>query len=283
MAATARASRVWTPAHYLRFGSERLRPAVDMLTQARHSLAQRGPQESDMKIADLGCGTGNISEFLMDAFPDARIECVDSSPEMLATARQSHQEQGIGKDNITYTQADFETFTASSLDLIFSNSALHWVSFDVHQRLLPRYMSFLKPGGVLAFQIPDTRSQPSHLLMAEAARQLGFQDRIASTRWVTCERDPEDYFKVLSPLCASINMWHTNFTHILEGENPVADFTASTGLGPYVDALGGKESEDGKAFVVKYRELIASAYPKQEGGKTLFHFNRFFVVAEKRA
>ncbi|KAJ3378121.1 hypothetical protein HDU80_002988 [Chytriomyces hyalinus] len=117
--------------------------------------------------------------------------------------------------------------------------------------------------------------------MIEAAHELGLQDRIKSTRWVTCEKDPQEYYRLLSPLASSVNMWHSNYTFVMEGENPVADFTASTALGPYVDAIGGLESEDGKRYVAKYRELIAKAYPKQADGKTLFRLNRFFAVVKK--
>ncbi|KAJ3234282.1 hypothetical protein HDU78_005919 [Chytriomyces hyalinus] len=275
-----RASRVWAPSQYLRFGSERLRPGLDLLAQARATLSS----SPSSQIADLGCGPGNLTPFINESFPNAHlIQCIDTSPQMLEKARQSDHELGIASNTIQYIQADFETFSpgAESLDLLFSNAALHWVSFDVHTRLLPRFMTFLKPGGVLAFQIPDTRAQPSHLLMIEAAHALGLQDRIKSTRWVTCEKDPHEYYRLLSPLASSVNLWHSNYTFAMEGENPVADFTASTGLGPYVDALGGVESEDGKRYIAKYRELIAKAYPKEVDGKTLFSFNRFFAVVQK--
>ncbi|KAI9338158.1 S-adenosyl-L-methionine-dependent methyltransferase [Obelidium mucronatum] len=284
-----RSSRLWVPSQYLRFGGERLRPALDLLMQARISLQQSQRQVD--RILDLGCGTGNITPFLREAWPNAAIDCVDSSPEMLNKAKASHDEQlqNGPSMNITYHQADFESFQLNQgeekVDLIYSNAALHWVSFDVHQTLIPRLMkTCLSPGGVLAFQIPDTRAQNSHLLMKEAAKELGLADCISKTRcWVTCEKDPQDYYNLLqSTECVSkINMWHSKYAMLLEGENPVADFTASTGLGPYVDAVGGKDSVDGKAFIAKYRELISKAYPKTSDGKTVFEFNRFFVVATK--
>ncbi|KAJ3067338.1 hypothetical protein HDU98_009483 [Podochytrium sp. JEL0797] len=273
--ATNRASRLWTPSQYLRFGNDRLRPATDLLAQARQALSA-----PPALVVDLGCGTGNIAPFVADAWPHAALHCVDSSPTMLAAAKAAHAKHATLASTTTYTQSDFETFSLHQKpDLIYSNAALHWVSFTVHTTLLPRLLSLLNPGGVLAFSMPDTRRQPSHLLMQQAAQQLGFSGRIATTRWVTTERDGSEYYSLLSPHTTSLNMWHSKYAMVMEGENPVADFTASTGLGPYVDSLGGKESEDGQRFVAKYRELIAEAYPKQQDGKTLFEFNRFFVVA----
>ncbi|KAJ3029151.1 UNVERIFIED_CONTAM: hypothetical protein HDU68_012920 [Siphonaria sp. JEL0065] len=274
MTTANRATRLWTPSQYLRFGGERLRPALDLLAQARIALEDKSVE----RVIDLGCGTGNITPFLVETWPDSRIVSVDSSREMLDKVYAYNAT--IGK-NVEYTKADFEGFhTDTKVDLIYSNAALHWVSFGVHEILIPKLLGYLNPGGVLAFQIPDTRSQPSHLLMREAAKQLGWMDRILETRWVTCDRDPIDYYKLLKPQATQINMWHSKYAMILEGENPVADFTASTGLGPYVDAFGGKDSVNGKLYIQKYRKLIADAYPKTEDGKTIFEFNRFFIVAK---
>ncbi|KAJ3291249.1 hypothetical protein HDU79_002572 [Rhizoclosmatium sp. JEL0117] len=271
---SSRAQRLWNPSAYLKFSGERLRPALDLLSQARITL-----DSPPRHIIDLGCGTGNITPFLRDAWPESKILCLDSSVDMLKKARESHS--SLKLSGIEYQQTDFEGFQAEAADLIFSNAALHWVSFDVHKTLIPRLMSFLRPGGVLAFQIPDTRNQPSHLLMTESAKELGFGERIKQTRWVTCERDARDYYGILSPHSSIISMWHTRNAMILDGDNPVADFTASTGLGPYVDALGGNGSEDGQAFIQRYRENIAKAYPKEENGKTIFEFNRFYLIAKK--
>ena len=81
--------------------------------------------------------------FDRERFPDAVIQCVDASESMLAAAKESHRDlQGI-----EYTLANFESFDPKQpVDVIYSNAALHWVSFDVHRTLLPRLVSYLKPG-----------------------------------------------------------------------------------------------------------------------------------------
>lgn len=276
MASSSRVTQTWNPKSYLRFSPQRLRPALDLLGQIEHS--------DPRQIADVGCGTGNITPFLKERWPQARILCLDSSKEMLDQARSNHKnDPGMDINKIDYKLSDY--FDAADrkkqqepLDIIFSNAALHWVGFDIHKSLLQRYMCLLNPNGVLAFQMPDTRAQNSHLMMRRAMKDLGF-DHIV--RWVTTEVDPDKYYDLLSPQCAHINMWTTTFVHSMEGENPVADFTASTGLGPYVEALGGPTTSEGEAFLQKYRELIQNAYPKQKDGTTLFSMKRFFLVAQK--
>ena len=268
---TSRVVRKWSPQRYLRFESQRLRPALDLLGQIDHPNPRR--------IADLGCGTGNITPFLHERWPTAEILCLDSSKEMLDRARANHIAQDIDISKVEYQHSDFELVNLDKpVDLIFSNAALHWVGFDIHRTLLPHLLSMMNTEGVLAFQMPDTRAQNSHLMMHKAMEDLGFDHQV---RWVTTEVDPDQYYDLLKPICTHIDMWSSTFVHSMQGDNPVADFTASTGLGPYVDSLGGSSTKEGGAFIEKYRELMKKSYPKQGDGTTLFSMKRFFLIARK--
>ena len=68
----------WNPAQYLRYGNERLRPALDLM--ARIHI------DSPDTVFDLGCGTGTITGILKDRWPDADVTGVDSSASMLERA-----------------------------------------------------------------------------------------------------------------------------------------------------------------------------------------------------
>jgi trans-aconitate 2-methyltransferase len=67
----------WDPTAYLGFADERTRPFADLL--ARVPTRPR-------TIADLGCGPGHLSGLLRARWPDAVIEGIDSSEEMVARA-----------------------------------------------------------------------------------------------------------------------------------------------------------------------------------------------------
>ncbi|GLD96354.1 hypothetical protein PINS_up005037 [Pythium insidiosum] len=286
---TARAAQQWHPTKYLAFEGHRLRPALELLGRVRALPSEQCGRPEDIKIIDLGAGTGNMASAFMERWPTSHVTFVDSSPSMLERAAKDHADDAsLDTSRLTYEQATFDSFEAREpVDLIFSNAAIHWVSAEHHRTLLPRLFSFLKPGGVLAFQIPDSRLQPSHSLMVEAKRQLGLHAELDNVRWVTCEHDPSFYYKIFETLVAphemvtSLDMWSTTYAQIMDGENPVADFTSSTGLGPYLEALGGRESAAAQAFERKYRELILQAYPKEQDGRTIFNFKRFFLVAVK--
>ena len=69
----------WDSAAYLRFKAERTQPSID--------LVKRIDLEQPRKLLDVGCGPGNSTQVLADAFPNAlRIIGIDSSPEMIEAA-----------------------------------------------------------------------------------------------------------------------------------------------------------------------------------------------------
>ncbi|KAG6617506.1 Trans-aconitate 2-methyltransferase [Phytophthora cinnamomi] len=190
----ARATQTWQPQKYLKFQRQRLRPALELLVR----VSELPSDNESVEIIDLGAGTGNMAPSFLKRWPSANVTFVDSSASMLEVAQREHMEnETLDTQRCAYVQADFESYEPTRpADLIFSNAALQWVNADKHKHILPRLYSFLKPGGVLAFQIPDTRLQPSHQRMVDAAEELGLSDRVAGVRWVTCEKDPSFYYEL---------------------------------------------------------------------------------------
>jgi trans-aconitate methyltransferase len=152
-------------------------------------------------------------------------------------------------------------------------------------------LNLVSSGGVLAVQMPDTRHQPSHLLMEEAAQNCGFADRVVNIRIPRVEHDPDFYFNLLAEHCASVDLWSTEYTHVLpfhstEPTHPVAEFTSATGLQPVVAAIRGEGGDEGdervRQFLKEYNRLLLTAYPPtQSGTSILFPFKRFFFIAKK--
>ncbi|HWA47404.1 MAG TPA: trans-aconitate 2-methyltransferase, partial [Dongiaceae bacterium] len=84
------------------------------------------------------------------------------------------------------------------------------------------------------------------------------------------------YYRILAPLVKQLDIWETEYLHVLEGDNPVVAWTKGTALRPYLEALA--EPERTK-FHDAYAARTAAAYPPQPDGKTLLAFNRIFIVA----
>ena len=149
----------WDPGQYLKFGGERLRPALDLLARA--------PVDAPAQVVDLGCGTGSITRILAERFPRASVTGLDGSAEMLATASKTPKPG----ETIAWQQADIGTWQAKHpVNLIYSNAALQWLKG--HDALFPHLMQQLASGGALMVQMPRNHGAPSHTLMeASIARR----------------------------------------------------------------------------------------------------------------
>jgi trans-aconitate 2-methyltransferase len=251
----------WSATQYLRFEAERTRPAADLLA--------RVPDGSIDRVADLGCGPGNSTELLRNRFPHAAIVGVDSSDDMLTRARSR-------LPRVTFEKADIARWRADApFDLIFANAVLQWI--PDHIALMVRLMSELAPGGRLAVQIPDNLDEPSHALMRKVAARAPFSARLANAA-AARERIGAfvDYYAALAPVCGGIEAWRTTYAHALSGPDAVVDWVAGTGLRPFLAPLAPDER---RAFLARYREEIAAAYPPLADGRVLLPFPRLFIVA----
>jgi trans-aconitate 2-methyltransferase len=250
----------WTPERYLAFGDERTRPAVDLLA--------RVPLARPARVADLGCGPGNSTRLLCERWPQARVVGIDSSAAMLAKAEGS----GI---QARWLESDIAAWTPDApYDLLFSNAALHWL--PDHASLLPRLLGHLRPGGVLAIQMPRNFTAPSHTLLREVASTGPWAEKLAPRFDEEPVAAPEWYHDVLTPLAAALEIWQTEYLHVLEGGDPVLSWVRGTALRPVIAAL---TPEEQARFEAEYARRLRLAYPKRPDGRTLFPFRRLFIVA----
>lgn len=250
----------WDPKTYLAYGNERTRSAAELLAR----IAQDDPHV----VVDLGCGPGNSTALLTDRWPDADVEGVDNSPEMLAEAKKADIPA-------RWTLADVAAWKpAKTPDVIYSNATFQWV--PDHATLLPRLVSFLPEGGVFAFQVPRNFLEPSHTIIKEVAANGPWAETLEKLGDVAGVLSPEAYFAMLEPCCTHIDIWETRYVQTLTGEDAVYRWVMGTGLRPYANALEGEERE---GFLSTYRRRVAEAYPMRKSGVTLFPFQRLFCVA----
>jgi trans-aconitate 2-methyltransferase len=73
-----------------------------------------------------------------------------------------------------------------------------------------------------------------------------------------------------------LDIWETEYLHVLDGDNPVVEWTRGSALKPLLDALDEPDRSD---FVAEYAVRIARAYPRRPDGRTLLPFRRLFIVA----
>lgn len=249
----------WDPGQYARYGGERLRPAMDLLA--------RVPLEAPGRVVDLGCGTGTATRWLQARWPQAHVVGVDQSAAMLGKARAE-------VPGVEWVEADIARWRSSvAVDLVYSNAALHWL--PDHAEVLARWMDMLLPGGVLAVQVPDNFAAPSHTLVADTILAGSWRARLEPLLRPLPVHSIDAYHGMLAPRAASLDLWETQYLHLLEGPDPVKEWVKGTWLKPFLDALEGAERD---SFEAAYADRVRRAYPPTPGGVTLFPFKRLFMV-----
>lgn len=99
----------------------------------------------DETVLDAGCGSGRITETLIQRLPRGRVIAIDMSESMVAAARER---LGPGAD---IRQADLlELELDEPVDAILSTATFHWIAD--HDELFRRLHGALRPGGRLSAQ-----------------------------------------------------------------------------------------------------------------------------------
>ncbi|MGB6877325.1 MAG: methyltransferase domain-containing protein [Candidatus Acidiferrales bacterium] len=161
-------------------------------------------------------------------------------------------------------------------DVVFSNAALQWL--PDHSTLYPQLFSHVAPGGALAIQIPSSFDRPAHRLLREMAASLAWRKWFPSGRvrnWHA--QDSEFYYDVLAPLASRVDLWQTEYFHVLPNAEAVVEWYRGTGMRPYLTAIG--EDADRDKFLAEYTEKIRTAYTSRPDGSILFPFLRIFLIA----
>ncbi|KAF3040210.1 hypothetical protein E8E11_003920 [Didymella keratinophila] len=281
--ATAPSKKDWNATLYLKFGNERTRPVYDAVNQITQYITTPNP-----RIYDLGCGPGNSTKVLLDAFPGAKVTGMDSSPDMISKARAT-------LPDVQFELGDLATFAPEEegeVDLLFSNAVFHWLRSPTRIETLTRLFKTLKPGGVLAIQVPDNYNELSHALMRDVAKRedapwaayfkdtrigdLGDKERP--------DLDPiessHEFYNALAPHAQKVDIWRTTYSHILTDAPAISEWVQGTGLQPYLQRM---EDEGVKQqYLQEYQEKLNEAYPQLVDGKVLLGYPRLFVLAIRK-
>jgi len=268
MTAAARQSVAWSARQYLAFEEERTRPVRDLLAAV--------PAIEPRVAVDIGCGPGNSTELLAARFPKAVVSGLDSSPDMIAAARER-------LPSLKFVVADLEVWVHRPAtpeegppEVILANAVLQWT--PNHAQLFPALCAKLAPGGVLAVQMPDTLEEPAHRLMREVAADGPWAAKLSEAAAQRASLGSAGwYYELLHSAGCRVDVWRTTYHHALAGgADAVVEWFKGSGLRPFLAPLDADERNE---FLLRYQRAIGKAYPPLADGSVLLPFPRLFIVA----
>ena len=138
------------------------------MTRWGSAVLDRLPLEGRETVLDAGCGSGRVTEALLERLPHGRVIAADAAPSMLVEARRRLERFG---DRVTFVECDLgqPLPIAGPVDAVLSTATFHWV-LD-HDALFAHLAAVLRPGGRLVAQCGGAGNVAS--VHAAAAELLG--------------------------------------------------------------------------------------------------------------
>jgi ubiquinone/menaquinone biosynthesis C-methylase UbiE len=112
--------------------------------QPQKMVATLGLKATDI-VADIGAGTGYISQLLARQVPDGNVLAVDVQPEMVALLKRRIQTSKIANIQPRLGTEQSPELPPASIDLAIMVDAYH--EFSYPQEMMTGIVSALKPGG----------------------------------------------------------------------------------------------------------------------------------------
>jgi trans-aconitate 2-methyltransferase len=121
--------------------------------------------DGDERVLDAGCGTGQVTERLLERLPDGEVVALDGSPSMIDQARVR-----LGEDRVRYLVHDLlDPIPIEPVDAVLSTATFHWV--PDHDWLFANLAEVLEPRGQLAAQCGGAGNAAE---LAHVVRELGY-------------------------------------------------------------------------------------------------------------
>jgi len=183
----------------------------------------------DEVVLDAGCGSGRITQALLERLPRGRAIAVDASPSMVDAARKRLGPQAdVRQLDLLELELD------EPVDAILSTATFHWIAD--HERLFARLHGALRPGGRLVAQcggegnIDELRGR-ANAILARAPYAEHFADRRAPWNYAAAEPTRE---RLLAAGFASAKCW---LAPAPQQPEHAREFLSTIVLGPHVQHL----------------------------------------------
>lgn len=128
-------------------------------------------------ILEIGCGTGYVTQRLINDFPNAQITAVDIAPGMI-----DYVSSIIQSEHVSFICGDIEEIDLKkSYDLIISNATFQW--FNDFNKTVSKLMHYLDQDGILVFTtFGEGTFQELHVAFRKAQEMLCIQEEVTPSQ-----------------------------------------------------------------------------------------------------
>ena len=245
--------RDWDGATYDRIAAPMARWGADVLDR----LALRG----DETVLDVGCGSGRVTERLLERLPHGRVIALDGSPSMISAARERLARFG---ERVTYVVADLGAplpLERAAIDAVLSTATFHWVRD--HDALFHSLAAVLRPGGRLVAQCGGAGN------IATVRAAIAAAGEPWDGPWTFAAPD-ETRGRLEAAGFTEIETWLHDEPTALEPGEPLREYLRTVVLGAHLDRL---PAERRNAFV----EAVAAGLPTP-----MIDYVRLNILATRR-
>lgn len=254
----------WKPDLYLTFEKERTQPAIDLVARIDHKDPKR--------MIDIGCGPGNSTAVLKNRWPEAEIVGIDNSKAMIQQAEKN--DSGI---KWICMDASGDLSELGKFDIVFSNAAIQWIP-DQHA-LLRNLFGILNSGGIMAVQVPNTSEMPVYVELQKLVKKPKWEGQFSSLSSMHSVHEAGYFYDILCGITKDVELWVTDYHHIMGSHNDIVKWYSGTGLRPYLDCFTDEDTKN--EFLKDFENVIKDRYPPQKDNRILFPFTRIFFIAKK--
>jgi trans-aconitate 2-methyltransferase len=229
--------RDWDGATYDRIAAPMARWGTDVLDR----LGLRG----DETVLDAGCGSGRVTERLVERLPRGRVIALDGSPSMIAAARERLARFG---DRVTYVAADLGAplpLEPGAVDAVLSTATFHWI--EDQDTLFGELATVLGRGGRLVAQCGGAGN------IATVRAAIAAAGEPWEGPWTFATPD-ETRARLAAAGFTDVEAWLHDEPTALEPGEPLREYLRTVVLGAHVDRLPAERRD---AFV----EAVASGLP----------------------
>jgi trans-aconitate 2-methyltransferase len=230
---------------------------ADPMTRWGSTVLDRLPLDGGERVLDAGCGSGRVTELLIERLPRGRVIALDGSSSMVDAARDRLTRFG---ERIEYVVADLGAPLPieGSVDAVLSTATFHWVAD--HDALFANLAAVTRPGGLLIAQCGGAGNIATiqRALASIGDGWLGpvhFETVLATTRRL----DAAGY--------VNIECWLTDEPTRFEPGEPFETYLRTVVLGAHLERL---PAADHDAFVREIADTL---------GEPLIDYVRLNIVA----